>query len=83
MVYLLDSYMAEVNDNPDLLPVQKFTYLRSLLSRSARECIAGLTLTDANQSRADLVISRGLLPSIWSFRSGIMAREHSSIVHIV
>ena len=28
-----DSYKATVNDNPELLPIQKFTYLQSLICR--------------------------------------------------
>ena len=41
-----------MHNNPSLLPVQKFTYLRSLVSKSAKEAIAGLALTDANYSEA-------------------------------
>ena len=40
-----DSYKAAVNDNPELLPIQKFANLHSLI---CRRNIAGLTLTDAN-----------------------------------
>ena len=47
-----DSYQAAVHNNPSLLPVQKFTYLRSLVSKSAKEAIVGLALTDANYSEA-------------------------------
>ena len=45
----LDSYQAGMRNNPSLLPVQKFTYLLSLVSKSAKEAIAG---TDANYSEA-------------------------------
>ena len=41
-----------MHNNPSLLPVQKFTYLHSLVSKSAKEAIAGLALTDANYSEA-------------------------------
>ena len=46
----LDSYQAGMRNNPSLLPVQKFTYLLSLVSKSAKEAIAGLA--DANYSEA-------------------------------
>ena len=39
-----------MHNNPSLLPVQKFTYLHSLVSKSAKEGIVGLALTDANYS---------------------------------
>ena len=48
----LDSYQAGMRNNPSLLPVQKFTYLLSLVSKSAKEAIAGLAFTDANYSEA-------------------------------
>ncbi|XP_011408774.2 PREDICTED: uncharacterized protein LOC105315733, partial [Amphimedon queenslandica] len=72
-----DSYKAAVHDNPDLLPVQKFTYLRSLLSRSAQECIAGLTLTDANYAEAVKV-----LESRFGNKQRIIAKHMEALLHL-
>ena len=37
-----DCYQAAMHNNPSLLQVQKFTYLHSLVSKSAKEAIAVL-----------------------------------------
>ena len=47
-----DSYQAGMHNNPSLLPVQKFTYLLFLVSKSAKETIVGLAFSDANYSEA-------------------------------
>ena len=47
-----DSYQAGMRNNPSLLPVQMFTYLLSLVSKSAKEAIVGLAFSDANYSEA-------------------------------
>ena len=46
------SFQAAVDNNPDLSGVEKFNYLSSLLEGTAREAIAGLSLTDANYAKA-------------------------------
>ena len=47
-----DMYESAVHSNSNLSSVQKFTYLRTLLSHSAKDAIAGLTLSDANYDEA-------------------------------
>ena len=46
-----DTYESAIH-NPDLPDINKFTYLRSLLHRSAKDAIAGLSLTAVNYSKA-------------------------------
>ena len=43
-----DSFKSSVHDNPSLAPIDKFSYLQSLMEGKAKETIAGLALTDAN-----------------------------------
>lgn len=43
-----ESFEAAVHSRSDLMPVEKFNYLLSVLERSAREAISGLSLTAAN-----------------------------------
>ena len=43
-----DTFEASVHKNENLLPIDKFNYLISLLERSAAEVISGLTLTPSN-----------------------------------
>ena len=47
-----ESFEAAVDSNPDLSNVEKFNYLSSLLENTAREAIAGLSLTEANYTEA-------------------------------
>ena len=47
-----ESFEAAVDSNPDLSSVEKFNYLSSLLENTAREAIAGLSLTEANYAEA-------------------------------
>lgn len=53
-----DSYQAAVHSNTSLSDVQKFTYLRSLLERSARESISGLSLSAANYTVAIEILQK-------------------------
>ena len=47
-----DSYETAVHQNSELSDVEKFTYLKTLVTRTAKESIAGLTLTSANYKEA-------------------------------
>ncbi len=47
-----DSFKSSIHENPTLSDIDKFNYLRSLLERSARESIGGLTLTAPNYKEA-------------------------------
>uniref|UniRef100_A0A1X7TWL4 DUF1758 domain-containing protein n=1 Tax=Amphimedon queenslandica TaxID=400682 RepID=A0A1X7TWL4_AMPQE len=47
-----DTYKAAIHDNAELSDIGKFTYLISLLRHSAKEAIAGLSLTAANYREA-------------------------------
>ena len=47
-----ESFEAAVDSNPDLSSVEKFNYLSSLLENTAREAIAGLSLTEVNYAEA-------------------------------
>ena len=47
-----DTYKAAIHDNAELSDIGKFTYLVSLLRNSAKEAIAGLSLTAANYQEA-------------------------------
>ena len=47
-----DTYESAIHINSDLTEIDKFTYLRSLLQGSAKEAIAGLSLTAANYIEA-------------------------------
>ena len=47
-----ESFEAAVHTNPDLTSVEKFNYLSSVLERSAREAISGLSLTTTNYEEA-------------------------------
>ena len=51
-----DMYESAVHSNSNLSSVQKFIYLRTLLSYSAKDAIAGLTLSDANYDEAIKVL---------------------------
>ena len=52
-------------DNSDLPSVTKFTYLRSLLSKKAKDCVAGLALTAANYPSAVELLKK----AVWEERS--------------
>ena len=53
-----DSYKSAIHDNRSLSAVDKFNYLRSLLERTAREAISGLSLTEANYSQAIEILEK-------------------------
>ena len=52
-----ESFEAAVDSNLDLSNIEKFNYLSSLLEGTAREAIAGLSLTEANYTEAGSVTS--------------------------
>lgn len=47
-----DSYESAVHNNPELPDIVKFNYLQLLLQKTAKESIAGLSLTAANYKEA-------------------------------
>lgn len=53
-----DSFKSAIHENPTLSDIDKFNYLRSLLERSARESIAGLTLTGPNYMEAVAILEK-------------------------
>ena len=53
-----DSFKSAIHENPALSDIDKFNYLRSLLERSARESIAGLTLTAPNYKEAVSILEK-------------------------
>lgn len=58
MVYLLGLLQSATHENPSLSDIDKFNYLRSLLDLSARESIAGLTLTAPNYNEAVSILEK-------------------------
>ena len=46
------SYKSAIHNNPELMDIDKFNYLRSLVECTAHEAISGLTLTAANYQQA-------------------------------
>ena len=53
-----DSFKSAIHENPTLSDIDKFNYLRSLLECSARESIAGLTLTAPNYKEAVSILEK-------------------------
>lgn len=53
-----DCYRSAIHDNESLSDVDRFTYLKSLVERSAKESIDGLTLTSANYHEATSILER-------------------------
>ena len=49
---LWDSFKSAVHNNSKLTPVDKFTYLKSLLAGTAANTVAGLTRTSENYKKA-------------------------------
>ena len=47
-----DRFNSSVHSQPSLNPVDKFSYLKGLLTPEANECITGLSLTDDNYIEA-------------------------------
>ena len=53
-----DSFKSAIHENSALSEIDKFNYLKSLLERSSREAIAGLTLTAANYREAVSILHK-------------------------
>ena len=53
-----DSFNSAIHKNPDLSKVDKFNYLRSMVTHVALEAISGLTLTDANYDEAIEILTK-------------------------
>ena len=47
-----ESFESAVHDNVELSDIEKFNYLTSLLERSARDAVSGLSLTATNYQKA-------------------------------
>ena len=47
-----------MHNNPELPDIVKFNYLQSLLQKSAKESIAGLSLTAANYGEAINILTK-------------------------
>ena len=53
-----DLYVVAVHTNPSLSPIEKFTYLRTLVSHTAKDAIAGLALSAINYDEAIDILQR-------------------------
>ena len=53
-----ESYDSAVHKNRDLSDIDKFNYLNSLLTGTAREAVAGLSLTTANYTEAVSILKK-------------------------
>lgn len=53
-----DASKAAIHSNPDISEIEKFTYLQTLLERSAKDAISGLTHTAANYEEAVRILER-------------------------
>ena len=53
-----DSYESAVHNNASLSDVNKFTYLKSLVLKSAKDAIEGLALTAANYEEAVAILKK-------------------------
>ena len=53
-----DSFNSAIHENPELSKVDKFNYLRSMVTHGALEAISGLTLTDANYDEAIEILKK-------------------------
>ena len=53
-----DSFEAAIHANPNLSDIDKFNYLHSLLEKTARDAISGLTLTSANYHEAIAILKQ-------------------------
>ncbi|XP_065895078.1 uncharacterized protein [Dysidea avara] len=51
-----ESFDSSVHSNRDLSDIDKFNYLNSLLTGTAREAVAGLSLTSANYGEAVAIL---------------------------
>ena len=53
-----DSFKSAIHENRDLSQVDKFNYLRSMVTHGALEAISGLTLTGANYEEAIEILKK-------------------------
>ena len=53
-----DSFSSAIHNNPDLSQIDKFNYLRSMVSGTALEAISGLTLTAPNYDEAVQILQK-------------------------
>uniref|UniRef100_A0A1X7UUW7 Uncharacterized protein n=1 Tax=Amphimedon queenslandica TaxID=400682 RepID=A0A1X7UUW7_AMPQE len=53
-----DLFESAIHNRRDLSDINKFTYLRSLLIRSAKEAVAGLSLTSTNYQEAINILKK-------------------------
>lgn len=53
-----DSFKSAIHENPDLSKVDKFNYLRSMVTHGALEAISGLTLTAPNYDEAITILEK-------------------------
>ena len=53
-----DSYESAIHTDTDLSEVDKLNYLQSLMERTARDAISGLTLTAANYKEAVEILQK-------------------------
>lgn len=58
MLTFWDSFQSAVHNNRSLSEIDKLNYLRSLVERSAKEAIAGLSLTSANYISAISILEK-------------------------
>ena len=55
---LWDSFNSAIHENPELSKVDKFNYLRLMVTYAASEAICGLTLTSAKYDEAIEVLKK-------------------------
>ena len=53
-----DSFKSAIHENPELSKVDKFNYLRSMVTHGALEAISGLTLTGPNYDEAVTILEK-------------------------
>ena len=53
-----DSFKSAVHENEAISDIDKFNYLRSLVEKSAKEAISGLTLSSANYREAIAILQK-------------------------
>ena len=53
-----DAYVASIHKNVTLSDIEKFTYLRSVVTATARDAIAGLVLSSANYGEAIAILEK-------------------------
>ena len=53
-----ESFDSSIHSNRDISDIDKFNYLNSLLTGTAREAVAGLSLTSANYTEAVAILKK-------------------------